>query len=91
MLHHHLLISRTFFLAALALPAFAQPADPDPHGVLRKPIPDKIVVLTFDDGPASGYTVVAPILKPLGFNGSFYVCDFDCEAEGTYPGRLRRV
>ncbi|MEI6653855.1 MAG: autotransporter-associated beta strand repeat-containing protein [Verrucomicrobiota bacterium] len=49
----------------------------DPAGVLRKPIPDKLVVLTFDDGPLSGYTVVAPILKSLGFNGSFYVCDFD--------------
>jgi len=49
----------------------------DPHGVLLKPIPEKLVVLTFDDGPASGYTVVAPILKSLGFGGSFYVCDFD--------------
>jgi autotransporter-associated beta strand protein len=49
----------------------------DPAGILRKPIPDKLVVLTFDDGPASGYTVVAPILKSLGFGGSFYVCDFD--------------
>jgi len=49
----------------------------DPMGVLRKPIPDKLVVLTFDDGPASGYTVVAPILKSFGFNGSFYICDFD--------------
>jgi autotransporter-associated beta strand protein len=54
----------------------ANPPD-DPNGVLRKPIPDKLVVLTFDDGPASGYTVVAPILKSLGFGGSFYVCDFD--------------
>ena len=42
----------------------------DPAGVLKKPVPDKIVVLTFDDGPLSGYTVVAPILKSLGFNGS---------------------
>ena len=49
----------------------------DPGGILRKPIPDKLVVLTFDDGPASGYTVVAPILKSLKFSGSFYVCDFD--------------
>ncbi len=46
-------------------------------GVLIKPIPDKMVVVTFDDGPASLYTVVAPILKSHGFNGSFYVCDFD--------------
>ncbi|MEI7954656.1 MAG: autotransporter-associated beta strand repeat-containing protein [Verrucomicrobiota bacterium] len=49
----------------------------DPSGILRKSIPDKLVVLTFDDGPASGYTVVAPILKSFGFGGSFYVCDFD--------------
>ena len=70
-------IVKTLMLAALALPVFAQAADPDPNGILRKPIPDKLVVLTFDDGCASGYTVVAPILKPLGFNASFYVCDFD--------------
>ncbi|MGA2617295.1 MAG: autotransporter-associated beta strand repeat-containing protein [Thermoguttaceae bacterium] len=49
----------------------------DPAGVLRKPIPDKLVVLTFDDSPASHATIVAPILKSLGFGGSFYVCDFD--------------
>ncbi len=47
------------------------------EGILRKPIPEKLVVLTFDDGPASGYTVVVPTLKSLGFGGSFYVCDFD--------------
>jgi autotransporter-associated beta strand protein len=70
-------IVKTLMLAALALPVFAQAADPDPNGILRKPIPDKLIVLTFDDGCASGYTVVAPILKPLGFNASFYVCDFD--------------
>ncbi|MCF7733795.1 MAG: autotransporter-associated beta strand repeat-containing protein [Akkermansiaceae bacterium] len=58
---------------AVFLTAFAE----DSTGILRKPIPDKLIVLTFDDGCASGYTVVAPILKPLGFNASFYVCDFD--------------
>jgi autotransporter-associated beta strand protein len=71
---------RTLLLAAIALPTLAcgQPAvAPDPGGILRKPIPDRLVVLTFDDACASGYTVVAPILKPLGFNASFYVCDFD--------------
>ena len=73
-------IARTILLAAsvLANIAIAQAAAaPDPNGILRKPIPDKLIVLTFDDGCASGYTVVAPILKPLGFNASFYVCDFD--------------
>ncbi len=69
-----------FLLAAIALPFMACGqafADPDPTGILRKPIPDKLVVLTFDDACASGYTVAAPILKSLGFGGSFYVCDFD--------------
>ena len=56
----------------------AEPArGEDPTGILRKPIPDKLVVLTFDDGPASHATIVAPILKEMGFGGTFYVCDFD--------------
>ena len=56
----------------------AEPATADdPTGILRKPIPDRLVVLTFDDGPASGYTVVARVLKFFGFGGSFYICDFD--------------
>ena len=65
-------------LAAGIMSGRAEPAKgDDPTGILRKPIPDKLVVLTFDDGPASGFTVVAPILKSLGFGGSFYICDFD--------------
>ena len=74
------LLARTLFLAAIVLPAIAggqQAVDPDPNGVLLKPIPDRLVVLTFDDACASGYSVVAPILKSVGFNGTFYVCDFD--------------
>lgn len=50
-------------LAAISLPFTAfglPPADRDPNGILRKPIPDKLVVLTFDDGCASHATVVAP-------------------------------
>jgi len=56
----------------------AEPAKvEDPTGILKKSIPDKLVVLTFDDGCASFYTVAAPILKAFGFGASFYVCDFD--------------
>lgn len=44
--------------------------------ILKKPIPDKLVVLTFDDAPASHYSVVAPLLKEYGFGGTFYVCEF---------------
>ena len=70
--------SLAFLTLIFASAAFGQAAPPaDPTGILRKPIPDKLVVLTFDDGPASGFTVVAPILKSFGFGGSFYVCDFD--------------
>lgn len=67
-------------LALFALPCCASaspPVDPDPNGVLLKPIPDRLAVLTFDDAPASHATVVAPILKEMGFGGSIYVCDFD--------------
>ncbi|MEN9574821.1 MAG: hypothetical protein RL514_2676 [Verrucomicrobiota bacterium] len=61
-----------------AVPLVPQPpVDPDPNGVLLKPIPDRLVVLTFDDAPVSHATVVAPILKEMGFGGSIYVCDFD--------------
>ncbi|PZX52052.1 polysaccharide deacetylase family protein [Algoriphagus chordae] len=44
--------------------------------ILKKPIPDKLVVLTFDDAPASQYSVVAPLLKEFGFGGTFFVCEF---------------
>jgi autotransporter-associated beta strand protein len=67
-------------LVIVAVPVFLQgqtQLDPDPHGVLLKPIPDRLVVLTFDDAPASHATVVAPILKEMGFGGTIYVCDFD--------------
>lgn len=64
---------------ALGFPVLVsgQTVDPDTKGVLLKPIPDRLVVLTFDDAPASHATVVAPILKSLGFGGSIYVCHFD--------------
>ncbi len=40
------------------------------------PIPDKLVVLTFDDAPLSHATVVAPLLKKYGFTATFFVCEF---------------
>ncbi|EPR68158.1 hypothetical protein ADICYQ_2878 [Cyclobacterium qasimii M12-11B] len=44
--------------------------------ILKKPIPDKTVVLTFDDGVASHYSNVAPLLKERGFGATFFVCEF---------------
>ena len=71
---------RSILLATLALPsiACARPPDvPDPYGIVIKPIPEKLVVLTFDDSVASHATVAAPLMKKLGFGGSFFICDFD--------------
>lgn len=42
---------------------------------LHKPIPDKTVVLTFDDGCKSQATFVAPILKHYGFGATFYITE----------------
>src|SRR5689334_24928619 len=36
-------------------------------------IPDKLVVLTFDDAVKSHRTFVAPLLKELGFRATFFV------------------
>lgn len=54
----------------------AEPAKAEnPGGIVKKPIPEKLVVLTFDDGCASHATFVAPLLKKHGFGGTFYVSD----------------
>jgi|GEM_PF-429838 len=39
------------------------------------PVPDKLVVLTFDDSVASHATVVAPILQKHGFGGTFFITE----------------
>lgn len=44
--------------------------------ILKKPIPDKLLVLSFDDAVLSHYTNVAPILKKYGFGATFFVTEF---------------
>jgi len=39
------------------------------------PVPDKLVVLTFDDGAKSHATYVAPLLKKLGFGATFFITE----------------
>ncbi len=51
--------------------------------ILKKPIPDKTVVLTFDDAVKSHYTNVAPLLKQYGFNATFFVCEFPPDFSDT--------
>lgn len=38
-------------------------------------VPDKLVVLTFDDSVASHHSVVRPILKRYGFGGTFFITE----------------
>lgn len=72
-------LARIILLAAIALPSIAfglPPAEPDPHGIVIKPIPEKLVVLTFDDACRSHATFVGPLLKKYGFGGTFYITRF---------------
>ena len=41
----------------------------------RQSIPDRLVVLTFDDASRSHYTIVAPILKQYEFGATFFVTE----------------
>ena len=58
---------RTTILALLVL--WAAPA----HAT--QPIPDKLVVLTFDDSVKSHFTVVRPILMKYKFGATFFVTE----------------
>src|SRR3954452_11330436 len=40
-----------------------------------EPVPDGLVVLTFDDSVASHATFVAPLLKKLGFGATFFITE----------------
>ncbi len=56
---------RKTFLMTPALP----PAKP------LEPIPDKLVVLSFDDSVASHYDNVRPLLKRFGFGATFFITE----------------
>ncbi len=56
-------------------------------GVARaEAVPDRTVVLTFDDASASHAAYVAPLLKKFGFGATFFVCEFppDFEDKSKY-------
>src|SRR5438034_2794942 len=40
-----------------------------------EPVPNPLVVLTFDDSVASHYSVVRPILKGYGFGATFFITE----------------
>ncbi len=62
------MLRRSFLTAAGALDLTAATAL-----AARKPIPEKLVVLCFDDAVKSHSTFVAPLLAELGFRATFFV------------------
>src|SRR3954462_11809605 len=56
-------------LSAILLILCAVPA------LSREPIPDKLVVLTFDDSSRSHFTVARPLLKKYGFGATFCITE----------------
>ncbi len=40
-----------------------------------EPVPDRLVVLTFDDSAKSHFTVARPLLKRLGFGATFFITE----------------
>src|SRR5436189_6487542 len=45
------------------------------HTHALEALPDKLVVLTFDDSVASHHSVVRPILKRYGFGATFFITE----------------
>ena len=63
----------TLFVCVAVLPAVA-----------REPIPDKVVVLTFDDSVKSHFTVVREILQKYKFGATFFITEgFDFPTNKT--------
>jgi peptidoglycan/xylan/chitin deacetylase (PgdA/CDA1 family) len=55
---------------------FSRPPEPSTQaGSPRATIPDRLVVLTFDDSVKSHVTVAAPILKKYGFSATFFITE----------------
>ncbi len=50
----------------------------------NKPVPERSVVLTFDDGYEDSYTNVFPILKAFGFRGTVFVIPALTDKPGPY-------
>ena len=52
---------------------------------LKKAIPDKLVVLSFDDAMKDQYTVAAPLLKKLGFGATFFITEMEESTDPHFP------
>lgn len=66
---------REFLSAAAVAPVFPILLNVQDEAGRRRPIPEGLVVLTFDDSKASHYTVVRPLLKRYGFGATFFITE----------------
>jgi peptidoglycan/xylan/chitin deacetylase (PgdA/CDA1 family) len=62
------------FLSCLLAP-FAALFRPAAAATDREPVPDRLVVLTFDEAVKSHVTVARPILKRYGFGATFFITE----------------
>jgi peptidoglycan/xylan/chitin deacetylase (PgdA/CDA1 family) len=51
------------------------------------PVPERLVVLTFDDGVKSHGTLVAPLLKRYGFGATFFITEASESTKGWHKER----
>lgn len=58
-------------IALLSLTALGRPST----AADREPIPDRLVVLTFDDSVRSHHDVARPLLKKYGFGATFFITE----------------
>ena len=61
------------FLVCVFLNLAGLPVSANPN---KSRVPEKLVVLTFDDATASQFSIVAPLLKKFGFGATFFICEF---------------
>jgi peptidoglycan/xylan/chitin deacetylase (PgdA/CDA1 family) len=55
--------------------AGAQEATSPPNAAVRREIPDRLVVLTFDDSAKTHFTVVRPLLMKYRFGATFFITE----------------
>ena len=55
--------------------AGAQETDAPANAAIKREIPDRLVVLTFDDSAKTHFTVVRPLLKKYGFGATFFITE----------------
>jgi peptidoglycan/xylan/chitin deacetylase (PgdA/CDA1 family) len=67
-------LAAVLILISLGNSMRAEEPKPTPTPAI-KPLPDKLVVLTFDDSVKSHFTVVRPLLRKYGFGATFFVTE----------------